>query len=170
MRAIFLDRDGTLVKDYPDEEWRNVTELEIYPDTIEALQSIPNHFKLFIVSNQYLIHEGFISFDQFRTAHRQFLHTLKSNGIHIEHTYFCPHARTIKCHCRKPSKGLIEQCLVNYDVELPTSYFIGDSEIDIQLGKSVGSTTIAVRDFGGKSKPTHYARTLREAVKFIVNT
>lgn len=167
MRAIFFDRDGTLVKDYPDEGWRNVETLEIFPDTIAALKSIPPTFHLFIVTNQYLIQEGVVNFPRFLRMHKELVKTFSQAGITIEQTFYCPHARSMSCSCRKPNRGMIEQCLVNYDVDLKASFVVGDSVADILLGKRIGAKTIAVRSYFGKAKPTYYARDLIEAASYI---
>jgi len=167
IKAIFLDRDGTLVKDYEDDQWRRVKTLEIFPDTIPALQQIPKRFKLFIITNQYLIQENFITIEQFKKLHRQFLLNLEKNHIHIEQTYYCPHPRSMSCLCRKPARGLIDQCLTNYDVDLSHSYFIGNSEDDTRLGNDIGCTTIAVRDYSGPTQADHFSKDLIGALTDI---
>jgi len=161
------DRDGTLVKDYPDADWSNVLHLEISPDTISALKKIPDQYKIFIVTNQYLIGEGIISFEQFLTTHTEFISVLGQSGIYIEQTYFCPHSRSISCGCHKPETGMIQQCLTNYDVNIPQSYFIGDSAGDILLAHTIGCKSIAVRDYASTIQPSQYSHTLEDAVTFI---
>ncbi len=160
IKAIFLDRDGTLVRDYEDDQWFRVRTLELYPDTIPALQKIPKDFKLFIITNQYLIQENFITLDQFNKTHHKFILSLEKNHIHIEQTYYCPHLRSTNCLCRKPKRGLIDQCLANYDVDLSHSYFIGNSEDDIRLGNDIGCTTIAVRDYSGTTQADYFSKDL----------
>ena len=167
IKAIFLDRDGTLVKDYEDDQWPLVKKLELFPDTIPALQKIPNDFKLFIITNQYLIQENFITIEQFKKLHRQFFLNLEKNHIHIEQTYFCPHPRSMNCLCRKPGGGMIDQCLTNYDVDLSHSYFIGNSKDDIRLGNDIGCTTIAVRDYQGSTQPDYFSKDLVSAITKI---
>lgn len=167
MKAVFLDRDGTLVKDYSDERWRTITNLEIYSDTFTALRRIPNDFLLFIVTNQYLIQEGYVSQEQFQNMHKELIKRLASRGIKIEQTYYCPHSRSINCKCRKPGRGMVDQCLLNYDIDLRSSFFIGDSENDVKLAHNIGCTPIAVRNYPASSKPTKYAKDLGEAVDFI---
>lgn len=168
-KAIFLDRDGTLIKDYPDLEWANVVHPEIFPDTITTLRNAPRDYLLFIVTNQYLIGEGIITLNQFLGTHRELISKFEQSDIAIEQTYFCPHARAVPCGCHKPGKGMIEQCLVNYDIDLSQSYFIGDSESDMALAQSVGCIEIAVRDYAGAIQPTYYAENLLDAFAFITN-
>ncbi len=169
MKAIFLDRDGTLIKDYPDHDWAHISHLELLPDTLFALRKVPPLYALFIVTNQYLIHENIIAFEQFRLTHQHFLAVLRQANIRIQQTYFCPHVRHLPCKCRKPETGLIEQCLLNYDVDLDHSWVIGDSECDIQLAHAIGSASIAVGDYRSATKPDYVARDLTKAIDFIAN-
>lgn len=166
-KAIFLDRDGTLVKEYPDEVWATVTALEIFPDTIEALRQVCDDFTLFIITNQCLIQENIFPFEQFIASHKAFIAMLEAAGIHIEQTYYCPHPRDMDCKCRKPAIGMIEQCMVNYEVDLAQSYVIGDSDGDIRLAAAIGATSIAVREYRGTAKPDYYAGDMTSAVEFI---
>jgi D-glycero-D-manno-heptose 1,7-bisphosphate phosphatase len=167
MKAVFLDRDGTLVKEYPDEVWATVTSLEIFPDTIEALRQVRDDFALFIITNQCLIQENVFPFEQFISSHKAFIALLEGAGIHIEQTYYCPHPRDMDCKCRKPAIGMIEQCQVNYEVDLVQSYVVGDSEGDIRLAAAIGATSIAVREYHGTAKPDFYASDMASAVEFI---
>jgi D-glycero-D-manno-heptose 1,7-bisphosphate phosphatase len=167
MQAIFLDRDGTLVRDYPDEQWRQVTTLEIFPDTIPALQRLQKQFALFIISNQYLIQEKYINFASFKNIHQALIRKLAENGVSITQTYFCPHPRSMDCRCRKPGMGMIEQCLLNYEIDLSQSFLIGDSEADIKLGQAVGIRTIAIRNYQGEVEPTYRVSDLLQATEWV---
>lgn len=168
IKAIFLDRDGTLVKDYPDQQWVEINELEIYPDTLEALKKVPKEYKLFIVTNQYLIDEKIITFEKFLRNHKKFVNLLRVNGIVVDQTYYCPHARTMNCHCIKPNKGMIEQCLLNYDIDLGSSFLIGNSEADIKLAKNINCRSILVRDEVSTVQPTFKSKNLEEAVNLVL--
>lgn len=170
MKAIFLDRDGTLVKDYADPEWADITQLEIFPDTISALRKIPNYYKIFIVTNQYLIGESIITFSQFMKLHQELILLFEQSNIHIEQTYYCPHARIINCGCHKPETGMINQCLVNYDIDLSQSYFIGDTQSDISLAHAIGCHSIAIREYNSTILPTYYVKNLEDAISLIHRT
>ncbi len=167
IKAIFLDRDGTLVKDFPDKEWSDIEHLEIFDDTIDALKKIPKDFKLFIVTNQYLIDEGYITYSQFKDAHKEFIKKLSENSIDIEHTYYCPHTRNSNCGCCKPEPGMIQQCLVNYDIDMNNSYLVGNSVADIKLAQNVGLKSILVRDRVEGIEPTYRADNLLEIISII---
>lgn len=167
MKAIFLDRDGTLVKDYPNEGWRKIEHLDLYPDTVEALRKLVEKFTLFIISNQYLIGEGIITQEQFDRLNQEFLQKLSSSGIKIEKTYYCPHARSLNCECCKPKPGLVKQCLKEYDIDLAGSYLIGNTKTDAETARAVNVKPIIIRS-ESKIENTIQAKNLEEAVNKIM--
>ena len=79
----------------------------------------------------------------------------------------------IKCHCRKPDTGMIEDAVKKYNIDLCQSWFIGDTTMDIQTGKNAGLKTILVRTgIGGQdgkydAKADYICDNLMEAVKLI---
>lgn len=146
MKVAFCDRDGTLIKDYPDEEWRNVKSPEFFPETFETLRQLRQKgYEIIIVTNQYLIDEGFITFEHYSDIARQFLAEVGRNDIEIKAVYFCRHARSANCNCRKPNPGMIEQALRDFpDIELETSFLVGDSESDLGLAQKVGLKSFGI--------------------------
>ena len=138
MKAAFLDRDGTIVKDYPDREWVNIKTPEFLEGSIEALKYIKNKdFEIIIITNQYLIGEKIITLKDYQSFNDLFLKTLKRNGVDILDVFYCPHARSENCKCIKPNPGLINQALHKYpDIDLQESFYVGDSLCDVQLAKS----------------------------------
>ena len=137
MKVVFLDRDGTIIKDYPDSEWSKIKTPEFLVGTIEALKFIINkNFKIIIVTNQYLIGEKIISLQDYNKFTKKFLDTLNENNIDILDIFYCPHARNQNCNCIKPKPGLINQALSKYhDIDLNNSFYVGDSICDMQLAK-----------------------------------
>lgn len=138
MKAAFLDRDGTIVKDYPDSEWASIKTIEFLEGSIEALKYIQNKgFEIIIITNQYLIGEKIIKLEDYQSFNNLFLKTLKRNGVDILDVFYCPHARSENCKCIKPNPGLINQALHKYpDIDLKESFYVGDSLCDMQLAKS----------------------------------
>lgn len=96
MKVAFLDRDGTINRDYPDEEWRHIKEPEILPGSIQGMKYIVNHgYEIIIVTNQYIIGEGVISHDQYNDFNSKLLLELSENGVNIRDIFHCPHARSV---------------------------------------------------------------------------
>lgn len=132
MKVAFLDRDGTIIKDYLDSTWKDIKFPEFLEGSIEAMKHIKNGgFEIIIITNQYLIGEGIITLEDYQKFNDLFLRTLKQSGINVLDVFFCPHARDQNCDCIKPKPGLINQALTKYpDIDLSSSFYGGDSECD----------------------------------------
>ncbi len=139
MLVAFFDRDGTIAKDYPDEIWSDITNVELIPGAIEAMRFLRKRdYEIIIISNQYLIEEGFITHAQYESYARKLLDRLKSEGIEIKDVFYCPHARTNPCACKKPAPGMIEAALQKYpDIDMKNAFMVGDSECDLHLAKKL---------------------------------
>ena len=146
MKAAFLDRDGTIVSDYPDEHWTFVTEPEFLPGAITGLKQIQSQgFALIIVTNQYLINERHITQLQYDEFSRKMAAELVRAGISLLDIFYCPHARSERCSCCKPRPGMIEQALRKYPaISLRQSFLAGDSASDMELARTVGLRSFSV--------------------------
>lgn len=183
MKVIFLDRDG-VINEYPGENeyvksWR---EFHFLPGSKKALKKLSdNGFKIFIVSNQSGISKGLYSKDALDLITGNMLRDLRARGIRIAGVYYCTHSDKDNCPCRKPKRGLIDMAVSGLkegrrNANLSRNYFIGDSTIDIQTGKSAGLKTILV--FSGKEKsraakkwpvlPDYTAKDLYGAVDLVL--
>lgn len=90
MRVVFLVRDGTVVKDYADEHWTNIYELEFLPNFLQGLKSIINKgYEIIIITNQYIIHEGYISYSKYKMLNDAMCVKLKSMGIDLLDIFIC---------------------------------------------------------------------------------
>jgi len=141
-QAIFLDRDGTLIKD--SGFLRDPAKVEIYSFTVEALKLLQEKFDLFIVTNQCGIANGILSEKEVEKVNKFIIDTLKTNGIDIKDCYACPHAIGAGCKCRKPQTFFAEQAAANYGLDLSRSYVIGDHLSDINFAKAFGGHGIYV--------------------------
>lgn len=136
IKVAFLDRDGTINRDYPDEKWSRILSPELLPGSIEGLRELQNAgYKLIIVTNQYIIADGIISLEQYKSFNEALIKILKSNGIDILKTYFCPHNDYDNCTCKKPKIGLIDMAIKDFDIDIKNSIYIGDSLSDYELSK-----------------------------------
>lgn len=136
MKVAFVDRDGTIVKDYPDEEWRGRIRPEILDGSISGLQYLQARgYRIIIITNQYIIGEGYITENEYEDFTRELLRILKENDVGILDIFHCPHARGQSCSCCKPSPGLILQAIRKYPIDLKSSIFIGDSVADKEIAQ-----------------------------------
>lgn len=159
MKVAFLDRDGTIIEDYPDEAWRNAKAPVFLNGAFEALRSFRHQgYEIIVVTNQYLIGEGIITLEEYETFHRLFLRALQAEGIELLDVFFCPHARADDCACCKPKPGLIQQALEKYPaIDLKDSFLAGDSPADFQLANAMG-----LKFFGIALACPHPVRSLGE--------
>lgn len=139
MKVAFFDRDGTISKDYPDEEWTRVEMPILMPNAIEVLRYLHTMgYQIIIITNQYLIGEGFITQDQYEAYNDRLLSLLKKANISILDVFYCPHARTDGCDCLKPQTGLVRQALKKYpSIELSYAFVVGDALCDIQMAEQL---------------------------------
>ena len=137
LKVAFLDRDGTIVRDYPDKQWPLVTHPEYLPGAVEGLRLLQElGFSLILVSNQYLIGEGFITLSQYEQFSGGMVDYLRAQQVKILDTFYCPHSRTSGCDCCKPRPGLITRALKAYPgIDLTASFVVGDRLSDIQLAQ-----------------------------------
>jgi D-glycero-D-manno-heptose 1,7-bisphosphate phosphatase len=140
--AVFIDRDGTIMHDA--DYCSDPAQVQIFRGVREALQRLKmKGFKLFIITNQSGIGRGFFSVDQYRAVEAEVLRQL-GNGL-IDATYFCPDVPDRPSKCRKPAPGMILDAARDHHVDLSSSFFIGDKEIDAECGHNAGVRTIRVR-------------------------
>lgn len=171
MKAVFFDRDGTLIVDPPDERVDSIDDVKLFPDTLEALKKLSElNFGIFLISNQAGIAEGRITLEDFFKIENKIVEMLKPSGITILRTYVCPHSPEDNCECRKPKPHMILQAAKEFDIDLPASYFVGDRESDIMTGVNAGTKTILVQTGNTpvtSREATYTAPTLLEAVRYI---
>ncbi|ADU29216.1 D-glycero-alpha-D-manno-heptose-1,7-bisphosphate 7-phosphatase [Evansella cellulosilytica] len=135
MKMAFFDRDGTIIEDYPDNKWTDITQPVFMNGAIATLKAVLSKgYKIIIVTNQYIINEGYITLKQYHHITKQMLDELAQHDIGIYDIYYCPHAKLEGCSCMKPRTGMIKQALLNHpEINLSESFIIGDSIVDVQL-------------------------------------
>lgn len=135
-RALFLDRDGTLIVDvgYP----RDPALVEPLPGAVEALRDLQRDWLLVIVSNQSGIARGLITPDEARAVHERVVELFAAGGVTFAGAYYCPHGPDHGCRCRKPAPGMLLDAARELDIELAASVMIGDKPSDVECGRAAG--------------------------------
>lgn len=149
-KAIFLDRDGTLIEDRGF--ICDFSQVAIFPFAVEAVRMMKkSNFKVIVVTNQSAIARGICSESQVREIHRQLKNFFLDRGAVIDDFYYSPYHedgivdKYKKQHeSRKPAPGMILQAAENYNLDLDQSFLIGDSECDILAGMNAGCKSILV--------------------------
>ncbi|MBX3328769.1 MAG: lipopolysaccharide heptosyltransferase II [Nitrospira sp.] len=141
--TVFLDRDGTL---NPDPGYINTPDqFELFPEVPEALARLKRAgARLIVVTNQSGVARGFLTRDDLDAVHMKLQRLLDGAGVSLDAIYFCPHHPDDGCDCRKPNRGMIDQALREWGVNLDRSYLIGDSVRDIELAKRIGARSVLV--------------------------
>ncbi len=139
VKIAFFDRDGTIIEDYPDHQWTDIKEPVFLTDSIETLKSVNKKgYEIIIITNQYLLNEGFISFEQYEDITEKMLNALIHHGVEILDIFYCPHSRTEGCNCIKPQTGMIAEAIKKYpSINIDESFMVGDSIVDVELAISM---------------------------------
>ena len=151
-KAVFLDRDGVINEVLTDRVKfvNRPDQLYFLPGVAEAIRMLNNVFDyVFVVTNQGGVGLGFMKESQLQLIHDHMIDKLREEGAIIEAVAYCPHKPKSGCACRKPNSKLIEDLAVAYDVDLASSYMVGDTDTDIIAGKNAGTKTV----FIGTSDP-----------------
>lgn len=135
-RALFLDRDGTLIVDvgYPREPER----VERIPGAAEALAELQKSWALVVISNQSGIGRGRITEAEAAAVHERFVHLFADAGVTFAGSYYCPHAPDAACRCRKPLPGMLQDAVAALDIDVAASVMIGDKVSDLEAGRAAG--------------------------------
>ncbi len=181
-KAIFLDRDGTINK--YDGFITKPEALQLNDDASKAISMINNSkYLAIIISNQPVVARGECTFEQENEIMNKLETDLGKEGAYVDAIYYCPHhphkgyegevkELKIVCDCRKPSIGLINKAVQEYNLDLKDCYIIGDTNIDIMTGINAGIPQIRVPSQIVEDaivEPTYMARNLVDAVQFILN-
>ncbi len=147
MRAVFLDRDGTVTVGIPvHERVDSIDKVELLPNTLKGLGLLATlDYQYFFVTNQAGLAEGLITPADFEAINNEVLRQIKPSGIKIVETYVCPHGEGSNCDCRKPKPKLLKDAAAKYSIDLANSWTIGDRLTDIQTGINAGTKTILVQ-------------------------
>ena len=167
-RAIFLDRDGTINKYVGF--LRNIKDFNLNDHAAQAIKKInDSEYLAIVVTNQPVIARGEVTFSQLNEIHNKMETLLGEEGAYLNAIYFCPHhpdagyegevkELKIDCECRKPKPGMLLKAAKDFNLDLASSFMIGDSDNDIKAGKAAGCNTLKIETDGD----------LLEAIDFIL--
>jgi D-glycero-D-manno-heptose 1,7-bisphosphate phosphatase len=145
-KAAFLDRDGVINQKAP--EGRYITtwdEMHFLPGVASAIGLLNRSgFRVIVVSNQRCVAKGLISVTEIESLHQRMCETLAAAGATIDGVYYCPHEKNPPCGCRKPEPGMLMTAAREQNVDLATSWMIGDSDADVKAGRAAGCRTARI--------------------------
>lgn len=157
-RALFLDRDGTLVHryHYPSRP----EHLRLYDAIAEPLAALRRAgFRLVVVTNQSGIARGYFTEADLDHMHAHLRSSFAAQGVELDAIYHCPHhpdgvveGLGVRCDCRKPAPGMALRAARELSLDLSRSWFVGDILDDIESGARAGCRTVLI-DLGTESEP-----------------
>lgn len=163
-RAVFFDRDGTLMEDA--HYCGDPAQVKVFPGVPEALRRLKEAgFGVFVVTNQSGIGRGLITEAQYRAVEQEFLR--QAGRSSIEASYYCPDAPGVPSDCRKPEPGMVLRAAAAHHIDLAASYFVGDKSADIECGRRAGTRTVLVLTGCGAEQPCTADLTCRDAVEAV---
>ena len=178
-RAVFVDRDGTLIRDVG--HLCRADQVEILPWVPQALRLLnEHHFKVVVVTNQSVIARGRLTETLLTEIHRELIDRLAELGGRIDGVYYCPHHPTEGaepyrrvCDCRKPGTGMVQRAAAELGLAVSRSYVVGDQLSDMELAARSGATgvwigKVAALPTGASSGVARVVESLWDAARWIV--
>jgi D-glycero-D-manno-heptose 1,7-bisphosphate phosphatase len=176
-KAVFMDRDGVIIKEV--NYLSRVEDMTVIPGVADAIAKLREAgFKAIIISNQSAVARGLLSLSGLKEITRVLrADLLKQNlAAKLDAVYYCPHHPDFdkSCACRKPEIGLILKAQKKFNIDLKSSYFIGDSSVDIFAARRAGCIPLLVRTGkAGKDglyheKPQKTFKSFPEAVSWVL--
>ena len=152
-KAVFLDRDGVLIRERGDYTWL-LEDMFINDDIDKALKILSDAgYLLIVISNQSGIAQEIYSKEDTDYLHLHLDRFLKNKGVAISEYYYCPHHPSVSnCICRKPDSLLLEKAMGRFGINAQKSWFIGDAERDMEAGSKAGVKCIKIEVNGSLLK------------------
>jgi D-glycero-D-manno-heptose 1,7-bisphosphate phosphatase len=180
-KAIFIDKDGTLIVDVP----YNVDPEKIVLNacSVKGLRNLQKQdYLLVIISNQSGVAHGYFQEEALIAVEQRIKIMLAKKGIRLNGFYYCPHhpegvvpLYRKNCDCRKPQAGLLLKAVEELNIDLATSWMIGDILNDVEAGNRAGCKSILIDNgnetecvMNGRRQPTARVKDINEAAEFIL--
>jgi len=176
--AVFLDRDG-VINQNRDDYVKSWAEVHFLPGVFAALARLADSpFAIVLVTNQSPIGRGILTRGQVEVVNQRIVAEIETRGGRVDAVYYCPHRPDENCDCRKPRPGLLLQATERFNLDLSSSYLIGDAVSDVEVALAADVQPVLVLTGRGRQQVCllcqrgydhiPVARDLAEAVAFIL--
>lgn len=156
-RAVFIDRDGTI--NVEKEYLYRPEEFELIPGAAQAIRLLnESGFLVIVVTNQSGVARGYYTEEDVHLLHRHITMQLEQAGSRVDAWFYCPHhpsgrgSYSLPCRCRKPQPGMLLEAARRFEINLESSFMIGDKLVDIEAGRAAGCSSILVRTGYGRDE------------------
>jgi len=175
MKAVFLDRDGTINIDVG--YLSDPGDFVFIRGAREAVETLKKKgFKIFVITNQSGVGRGYFSKEDLEAVNKKMSEEFEKGGVKLDGIYSCVHRSDEQCDCRKPNPSVVLKLAKKHKIDLKNSYFIGDKLTDVKTGFNAGCKTVLVSTGENVSieeeedwiQPDFLAEDLQEAVEWIV--
>ena len=178
--AVFLDRDGTIIRDV---HYLNCeSQIELLPGAAAAIAQLRNAgFKIVVITNQSAVARGLLTEADLARIHRTLEARLSAAGASVDAIYYCPHHPTagdsrftMACNCRKPKTGMAERACHDLQIDPRVSFMVGDQPSDMEMAANIGAQGVLIAsEAASPSTPTeamfHRVGALSEASQWILD-
>ena len=146
LKTVFVDRDGVINQERSDYV-KSISELEIYPNVAKNIKLLKDAgFLVIVITNQSAVNRGIITHEMVNQIHNSIQDHLKKHGTFLDGFYYCPHIPNENCNCRKPKPGLLQKAILELNIDLNSSWMIGDRDSDIEAANSIVCKAIKISD------------------------
>lgn len=174
-RAVFIDRDGTLIEEAG--YLNRLDRLVFFPYTVDAVRALNRaELAVVLITNQGGIAKGLLDEAFLEKAHGVIVDRLRAGGAVVDGIYYCPHHPhgtiehlRVRCDCRKPQPGLLKQAARELDLDLARSFVVGDRVKDMEAGRAIGARTVLVRTGYGAEEEAAAAGTAHAIVDTLID-
>ncbi|MEK7403164.1 MAG: HAD family hydrolase [Gemmatimonadota bacterium] len=176
--AVFLDRDGTIIRD--THYVANPADVQLLPEAASAVRRLnESGLPVIVITNQSGIARGIFGEQDYEAVRGRIDDLLLGYGAHIDATYMCPHHPDITgdCECRKPGTLLYRQAAEDFGLDFARSWYVGDKLRDLFPSRELGGRGILVpteetprESFAEARRDFEVARSLDAAVRRIVES
>jgi D-glycero-D-manno-heptose 1,7-bisphosphate phosphatase len=171
-KAAFLDRDGVINRKAPEGQYvTRWEEMEFLPGVGEAIHLLNvAEYLVVVVTNQRCVAKGLMTTAELDSLHSRMRHEFEAAGTRIDAIYYCPHDFQPPCNCRKPKPGMLLEAAQTHQIDLGGSWMIGDSDHDVEAGRSAGCRTVRITESGESpaSRADVIAASLLDAVQEVL--
>ena len=169
-RAVFLDRDGVLAEAIVRDDGKayaptRLDDFQIVPEAAVQVQRLREAgFLCIVFTNQPELANGLLRPDDLVTMHQ-----LMEEALALDDVYVCPHDKSEGCRCHKPATGMLEDAASKWDIDLASSFVIGDRWRDIGAGRAAGCYSILLdRPYSACDSADAVVATLTDAVDAVL--
>jgi D-glycero-D-manno-heptose 1,7-bisphosphate phosphatase len=167
--AVFLDRDGTICEEVG--YLNHVSRLRIFPFAASAIRKLNDAgMPVVVVTNQSGVARKYFPETLVGEVHKLLHSELRAQGATIDAIYYCPHATSDACVCRKPNIGMLERAAREHAIDLARSFVVGDRHGDLELAHKAKARGVLVRTGYGEGELAWHAATWLIQPNFVAAT